>query len=222
MNGGAESDREVTSLSTRQQHWEAVHRDRVPELLTWYQAHPEISLSFIAATGLGSDAAIVDVGGGSSRLVDHLLDRGYANLTVLDLSSIATGYARQRLGDRADDVTWVEEDVLHHRFDTTFDVWHDRAVFHFLTDPDDQQRYVARLCDAVPIGGHVIIATFGLDGPETCSGLPVQRYGPDALSQTLGADFGLVGFQDETHHTPTGATQQFLYGHFRRVSRDAH
>ncbi len=216
-----QSIRRVTPLSSQQQHWEAVYRDRVPELVTWYQAHPGLSLSFIAATGLGSDAAVLDVGGGSSRLVDYLLSRGYANLTVLDLSSIAIGYARQRLGDRADDVTWVEEDVLDHRFETTFKVWHDRAVFHFLTDPADQQRYVSRLSDAIPIGGHVIIATFGLDGPETCSGLPVQRYGPEGLSQALGADYGSVRFQVETHHTPTGATQQFLYGHFRRLSRHA-
>jgi SAM-dependent methyltransferase len=208
-------------LSSRQEHWEAVYRGRVPELVTWYQAHPELSLSFIAAAGLGSDAAIVDVGGGSSELVDHLLGQGYTNLTVLDVSSVATGYARRRLGDRADDVTWVEEDVLEYRFDTMFDLWHDRAVFHFLTDPTDQQRYIARLTDAVAIGGHVIIATFGLDGPETCSGLPVQRYGRETLSEALGTAFSPVRFQDETHLTPTGKTQEFLYGYFQRLSHHA-
>ncbi|MCL1600783.1 MAG: class I SAM-dependent methyltransferase [Actinomycetia bacterium] len=211
----------VPPLSSRQEHWDAVYRGRVPELVTWHQAHPELSLSFIAAAGLGSDAAIVDVGGGSSELVDHLLGQGYTNLTVLDLSSLATGYARRRLGDRAEGVTWLEEDVLEYRFDSTFALWHDRAVFHFLTDPADQQQYVARLTDAVAIGGHVVIATFGLDGPETCSGLPVQRYGREALSEALGGAFGPVDFQNETHVTPTGATQEFSYGHFQRLSHNA-
>jgi SAM-dependent methyltransferase len=203
-----------------QQHWEAVYRGRAPELVTWYQEHPALSLSFIAATGLGSGAGVVDVGGGCSLLTDYLIDQGYTNITVLDLSSIAMGYARQRLGDRAEEVTWIEGDVLEYRFHTTFDVWHDRAVFHFLTDPADQERYVDSLNDAVPIGGHVIIATFGLDGPETCSGLPVQRYGPEMLRQTLGPGFETVGFQTEIHHAPTGVAQQFLYGHFQRRSTD--
>ncbi len=208
-------------LSLQQQHWEATYRDRLPESVTWYQERPALSLSLIEATGIGSDAAVVDVGGGCSRLVDHLLDEGYTNLTVLDLSSTAMRYARQRLGDSERNVTWVEADVLEYRFDTTFDVWHDRAVFHFLTDPVNRERYVARLNDAVSIGGHVIVATFGLDGPERCSGLPVQRYGPEALSQALGVDFEVVGMQYETHHTPTGATQQFLYGHFQRCGSRA-
>jgi SAM-dependent methyltransferase len=203
-----------------QQHWEALYRDRAPELVTWYQEHPALSLSFVAATGLGSGAAVVDVGGGCSLLTDYLIEQGYTNITVLDLSSIAMGYARQRLGDRAEEVTWIEGDVLEYRFDTTFDVWHDRAVFHFLTDPADQERYVDSLSDAVPTGGHVIIATFGLAGPETCSGLPVQRYGPEALSQALGPGFETVGFRTEMHHAPTGVTQQFLYGHFQRRSTD--
>jgi SAM-dependent methyltransferase len=215
------STERVTRLSSQQQHWQAVYRDRPPESVTWYQERPALSLSFIEASGIGSDAAVVDIGGGCSLLVDHLLDVGYTNLTVLDLSSTAMRYARQRLGDSARKVTWIEADVLEYRFDTTFDVWHDRAVFHFLTVPVDRERYVARLGDAVPIGGQVIIATFGLDGPERCSGLPVQRYGPETLSQTLGDDFEMVGIQHETHHTPTGATQQFLYGHFQRRSSRA-
>ena len=211
----------VTRLSSHQQHWEATYRDHLPESVTWYQERPALSLSLIEATGIGSDAAVVDVGGGCSRLVDHLLDEGYTNLTVLDLSPTAIRYARQRLGGSASKVTWIEADVLEYRFDTTFDLWHDRAVFHFLTDPVDRERYVAHLSDAVPIGGQIIIATFGLDGPERCSGLPVQRYGPETLSQTLGDDFEVLGFQQETHHTPTGATQQFLYGHFQRRSSRA-
>jgi SAM-dependent methyltransferase len=203
-------------MSSRE-HWETVHRYRVPELLTWYQEEPALSLSLIAASGVESDAAVVDVGGGSSRLVDHLLDRGYTNVTVLDVSSTALQYTRERLADRADEVTFIEGDVLDHRFDSMIDFWHDRAVFHFLTEPADQTRYMERLNATVAADGHVIIATFGLDGPERCSGLRVQRYGPETLGQALGTSFEPVGFHTETHITPTDATQAFLYGHFRRV-----
>ena len=203
-------------MSSRE-HWETVYRDRAPESLTWHQSEPVLSLSLIAASGVESDAAVVDVGGGSSRLVDHLLDRGYTNVTVLDVSFTALRYARERLADRADEATFIEGDVLEHRFDSTIDFWHDRAVFHFLTEPADQTRYVERLNMTIAADGHVIIATFGLDGPEWCSGLRVQRYGPETLSQALGTSFEPVGFHTETHITPTGATQAFQYGHFRRV-----
>lgn len=203
-------------MSSRE-HWETVYRDRVPELVTWYQAEPTLSLSLIAGSRIGFDGAVVDVGGGSSRLVDHLVDRGYKNVTVLDLSSTALRHARRRLGGRADAATFVEGDVLEHRFDTTIDIWHDRAAFHFLIEPEHQARYGDRLNTAVAPGGHVIIATFGLNGPERCSGLPVQRYGPETLSQALGTSFEPVGFRSETHITPTGAAQPFLYGHFQRV-----
>jgi SAM-dependent methyltransferase len=203
-------------MSSRE-HWETVHRDRVPELLTWYQEEPMLSLSLIAASGVESDAAVVDVGGGSSQLVDHLLERGYTNVTVLDVSSTALQYTRDRLADRADEVTFIEGDVLEHRFDSTIGFWHDRAVFHFLTEPADQSRYMERLNTSIAADGHIIIATFGLDGPEQCSGLRVQRYGPETLSQALGTSFEPVGFHTETHTTPTDATQAFLYGHFRRA-----
>ncbi len=161
--------------------------------------------------------AVVDVGGGSSQLVDYLVDRGYTNITILDVSPTALGYARRRLGDRADKVKFVEGDVLEHRFDSTVGVWHDRAVFHFLTVSADRERYVTRLSHAIAPGGHVIIATFALDGPEQCSGLPVQRYGPETLAHVLGARFESVDSRSETHITPTGPTQQFLYGHFQSI-----
>lgn len=186
--------------------------------MTWYQERPTLSLSLVAATGFGADAAVVDVGGGSSRLVDHLLDRGYTDVTVFDLPSTHWHTPRRRLGDRAGEVTWIVGDVLEHRFDPTIDVWHDRAVFHFLTEPADRERYVHRLDHAVAPGGHVIVATLGLNGPDRCSGLPEQRYGPETLSQTLATGFEPVGFQNETHLAPTGATQPFLYGHFQRRS----
>ncbi len=199
------------------EHWDTVHQARVPELLTWYQADPALSLSLIEASTVGFDAAVVDVGGGSSRLVGHLLEQGYTNVTVLDVSSIALRYARERLADRAEDATFIEGDALEHRFDSAVQLWHDRAVFHFLTETADQSRYMERLNATVASDGHVIIATFALDGPERCSGLRVQRYGPETLSQALGTGFEPVGFHTESHITPTGATQAFLYGHFRRV-----
>lgn len=203
-------------MSSRE-HWERVYRDRVPELLTWYQAEPVLSLSLVVASGADSDAVIVDVGGGSSRLVDHLLERGYANVAVLDVSATALEFARDRLAERADEAVFIEGDVLEHSFSSMIDVWHDRAVFHFLTEPADQARYRERLEESVAIAGHVVIATFGLDGPERCSGLQVQRYGPDTLSRALGTSFEPVTFDTEMHITPTGATQAFLYGHFQRV-----
>jgi len=203
-------------VSSRE-HWEAVYRDRDPESLTWYQEETTLSLSLIAASNVESDAAVVDVGGGSSRLVDHLLERGYANVTVLDVSPTALGYARNRLADRDAGVTFVEADVLEYRFDSRIGFWHDRAVFHFLTATADQTRYMERLNMSIAADGHVVIATFGVDGPERCSGLPVQRYSPETLKQALGTSFEPVSFHDEAHITPTGATQAFLYGHFRRV-----
>ena len=198
-----------------QQHWEAVYRDRAPELVTWYQEHPALSLSFIAATGLGSGAGVVDVGGGCSLLTDYLIDQGYTNITVLDLSSIAMGYARQRLGDRAEEVTWIEGDVLEYRFDTTFDVWHDRAVFHFLTDPADRALYRETLERTLKPDGRVVIATFAVGGPSRCSGLEIVQYDRSGLSSELGSSFELIEMVPELHVTPTGAEQAFNFFHFR-------
>lgn len=203
-------------MTSRQAHWEGVYRDRDPEQVSWYQEDPAESLRLIESTGLPLSSRIVDVGGGASRLTDCLLERGYTNLTVLDLSAKALAHAGARLGDRSGEVTWVEGDVTEHRWGVEFDLWHDRAVFHFLCDEADRARYVARLESAVPTVGHVIIATFGLDGPEQCSGLPIERYGPESLSQALGPGFQAITFVEEVHRTPAGGEQHFLYGHFRR------
>jgi trans-aconitate methyltransferase len=163
----------------------------------------------------------VNIGGGSSVLVDRLLDEGYSDVTVLDVSATALALAQERLGSRSTSVTWIEADVIEHSFDRTFEVWHDRAVLHFLTDTASQNRYVDRLREAVAPGGYVIIAAFAPDGPETCSGLPVKRYSFDSLSHTLGVGFEAIGFEHETHRTPGGSEQQFLYGHFQRRSSQA-
>jgi 2-polyprenyl-3-methyl-5-hydroxy-6-metoxy-1,4-benzoquinol methylase len=173
-------------------------------------------LILIEETGVPAEAPIVDIGGGASRLVDHLVDLGYTNLTVLDLAPAALSHAQTRLGIRSREVVWIDADVLEHHFDQRVAVWHDRAVFHFLMDPDDRARYVGQLEAAVMPGGHVIIATFSPDGPEMCSGLPVQRHSPESLAQVLGAEFVPVDFQEEAHHTPSGGTQHFLYGRFQR------
>ena len=205
-------------MRSRQDHWEIVYRRRGPDGVSWHQENPSRSLELIERTGVGVDAPIVDVGGGSSRLVDGLVDHGYTNLSVLDLSPTALAYAQERLGSRAGMVDWIEADVTEYPFEGSFDVWHDRAVFHFLIEPADRNRYRGQLESSVRAGGHVIIATFSLDGPEACSGLSVQRYSPESMGLALGSEFEAVSFEEEAHVTPAGATQHFLYGHFLRRS----
>lgn len=195
----------------RKQHWEQVYATKASDSVSWFQEHAEQSLRLIHNTGLGKDAAIIDVGGGAATLVDDLVAEGYTDLTVLNLSSAALAVAKQRLGKYADAVHWMEGDITlielpAHRFD----IWHDRAVFHFLTDPADRRAYVERIMRAVRPGGHVIIATFE-DGPEKCSGLPVMRYQPETLRAELGDAFLLVEHEKAAHHTPLGAVQQFVY-----------
>jgi 2-polyprenyl-3-methyl-5-hydroxy-6-metoxy-1,4-benzoquinol methylase len=203
-------------MTTRREHWEKVYAGREPSTLSWYQENPARSLILIEETGVPNDAPIIDIGGGASRLVDRLSEIGYNSLTVLDLAPAALAQAQERLGEQARDIIWIDGDVLEHSFTHSYAVWHDRAVFHFLTDPADRDRYVAQLESAVEPGGHVIIATFSLDGPEMCSGLPVQRNDPESMSEALGEAFEPVRFQTEAHHTPRGAVQHFLYGRFTR------
>lgn len=204
-------------MTARRQHWESLYQRRSPTEVSWYQENPARSLILIEETGVATDDPIIDIGGGSSRLVDRLLDLGYTRLTVLDLAPTALAQARDRLGTRAADVVWIEADVLEHHFAHPFALWHDRAVFHFLTDPDEQAAYVTRLEAALRPSGHAIIATFSPDGPDQCSGLPVQRHSPESLSEVLGSAFEPVGFQEEAHHTPAGNLQHFLYGRFLRT-----
>jgi trans-aconitate methyltransferase len=203
-------------VTSAEQHWEAVWRDRAPEDMSWFQDAPTRSLELIRVAAPEPAAPIVDVGGGASRLVDRLLAAGYTDLTVLDISAAALGAAQRRLGADATRVEWVRDDVLTHRFEHRFRVWHDRAVFHFLVDPTDRRRYVERLLEAVTPGGHVIIATFGPQGPSHCSGLPVQRYDDAGLAAALGSGFEPCSSTEEMHHTPSGATQQFAYCDLRR------
>ena len=204
--------------SEKSQHWESVYSGRDHRLFRWHQPIPELSLELIQQSATDFDAPIIDIGGGTSFLVDGLHDLGYGDLTITDLSSQALRIAQDRLGNRSDTVTWVHGDVTEQRFERTYQVWHDRAVFHFLTEPEDVGRYLDRMTQAVDVGGHAIIATFALDGPDSCSGLPVQRYSPDTLQQTLGPAFKAVRVEHESHLTPDGVSQEFTYGLFERQS----
>lgn len=198
-------------------HWRHVWEGRDPDGVTWFQADPATSRRLIA-TVAGLDSAIIDVGAGASRLIDHLLADGYTDVTALDIAPASLAAARQRLGAAADRVTWLIDDVCEARLDRTFDVWHDRAVFHFVVTVPGRDRYLATLRTALAIGGHLVIATFGPDGPQQCSGLPVRRYGIDLMSATLGAGFALVHHELEEHVAPSGVVQQFLYGVYLRTA----
>ncbi|WP_324779999.1 class I SAM-dependent methyltransferase [Thiobacillus sedimenti] len=195
----------------RREHWETVYRTKATDQVSWFQTHAGASLRLIEACA-GPGASVIDVGGGASVLVDELLDAGYRNLAVLDLAESALAASRARLGARAGMVQWIAADITRAELPAAhYDVWHDRAVFHFLTDPDDRARYVAQVLKSVKPGGHVIVAAFGPGGPLQCSGLDVVRYAPDALHAQFGAPFRLLGHETEIHHTPGGTEQEFVY-----------
>ena len=200
----------------RQAHWENVYATKGENQVSWFQQTPAPSLDLIALVGADKNSAIIDIGGGASRLVDCLVANGYEDVTVLDLSAAALAAARARMGDRADRVTWIAADITAWEPSQTYDVWHDRAAFHFLTDPTDQAAYVVRLSRALRPGGHAIIGTFASDGPERCSGLVVSRYDADRLTATLGHGFKLIDSRRHEHVTPWGATQKFQFSAFRR------
>jgi len=199
-------------------HWNKVYSTKATDAVSWFQPHADYSLELIKATGVGRDASIIDVGGGASTLVDDLLANGFTNLTVLDLSATALAAARKRLGSRAGDVQWIEADITKAELPASqYDVWHDRAVFHFLTGPEDRAAYVSAVFRSVKPGGHVIVATFAEDGPAQCSGLPVMRYHADELHAEFGEAFQLLDHRKEEHHTPSGTVQQFVYCYCRRI-----
>lgn len=204
-------------MSDRQAHWENVYSTKGENEVSWFQESPAISRDLIKAAAATRDSAIVDIGGGASRLVDSLLADGFRVLTVLDLSPAALNTARARVGRSGDTVEWIATDVTTWTPSRRYDIWHDRAAFHFLTDAGDRTAYVERLRAALRPGGQAIIGTFALDGPEKCSGLPVQRYDAASLQRTLGPDFTLAEVRTETHTTPWGSTQSFQFGRFART-----
>jgi len=206
------------TVMDRKQHWEHVYASKAANSVSWFQPRAGMSLQLIHDTGLGKDAAIIDIGGGASNLVDALLAESYSDLTVLDLSAAAIKVAKQRLGESAKTVHWIEADITCAEFpEDRFDLWHDRATFHFLLEPAERHAYRERLMHALRPGGHLILATFAEDGPEKCSGLPVMRYSPKTLGTELGDTFELIRHEKEAHLTPSGTVQQFNYCIFRRT-----
>lgn len=195
-------------------HWEKVYQTKPVTSVSWFQEHAERSLELIKSIGATRESEIIDVGAGASTLVDDLIRDGYRNISVLDLSAKALAVARDRLGRQADVVKWIEGDIRTVSLPAqAYDIWHDRAVFHFLTDESDRQAYVNQVLRAVKPGGHVIVATFSPDGPTQCSGLPIVRYSPEALHGQFGAAFELIEHVSEAHRTPMGNVQHFIYCH---------
>lgn len=198
-------------MDTRE-HWETIYSTKSADEVSWYQPEARLSLELVASVALPPGPPIIDVGGGVSRFVDGLLAAGYTDLTVLDLSESALAKSRARLGAAAAAVRWIVGDALDSALaPAAYGIWHDRAVFHFLTDPADRARYFAQLRAALRPGGYALLATFADDGPERCSGLPVVRYDEFALQSEFGPDFTAVAARREMHTTPWGAQQSFVY-----------
>lgn len=203
-------------MAEKANRWEAVYQSKDEAETSWYEDRPQVSLDLIAETGAAKDAAIADIGAGSSRLVDCLLEQGFRRITVLDLSETALAKARARLAEEVP-VEWVVGNVLHWQPSGHFDFWHDRAAFHFLTDPADQDAYLRVMGQALRPGGYAIIGTFAPDGPDKCSGLPVARYDAALLSERLGNGYRLIKSLNHDHRTPWGRGQRFHFGVFRKV-----
>lgn len=204
-------DREI------RKHWETVHSEK-QDAVSWFQDRPKVSLDLLLGGGLARDTPVIDIGGGASRLVDCLLDKGFTDVTVLDIADSGLVRTRDRLGERAAAVNWLVADVTQWKPSREYGAWHDRAVFHFLVSEDDREAYRQALRSGVRPGGYVVIGTFAEDGPERCSGLPVTRYSATALAQAIGKGFEVVGQRDELHETPGGKSQPFQFVAFKRVS----
>lgn len=200
-------------MSDRRTHWQKIYADESPSGLSWYQERPERSLQLIRDSAIDKGDALIDVGGGASRLVDYLSGEGFTNLSVLDISGHALARAKSRLGRSAAAVQWIEADITEFRTQQRYGLWHDRAVFHFLTDPLDRQKYLDVLTRTLRPQGHLVIAAFAPDGPEKCSGLAVERYDAPRLMAVLGEDFQLLGQARELHVTPANKEQRFMYFH---------
>jgi trans-aconitate methyltransferase len=201
----------------RAAHWDKVYTTKSIDAVSWYQLRPAMSLELLAHGGLAKDAALLDVGGGASVLVDFLLDEGFSDVSVLDIAAPALAAVKQRLGERAAKVKWLVADIAKWKPERAYDLWHDRAVLHFLTDEADRAAYAKTIAAALKPGGQAIIATFAPDGPEKCSGLVVRRHSPADMAELLGPGFVLEEERREEHHTPGGSTQRFAWGRFRKI-----
>lgn len=203
--------------STRE-HWQGIYQKKQPDQQTWYQREPTVSLELIGRAADDAPVRIVDVGGGASTLVDFLLDDGRFDITVVDIAPAALAASKQRLGERADEVVWKVADLTDPlELDAPVDIWHDRAVLHFLRDPDERAAYLENLERNIAPDGHVVLSAFAIDGPEKCSGLEVRRYSPELMSETLGDGWRLLETRHENHPTPWGGEQRFAYGLFERA-----
>lgn len=200
----------------RQEHWEVIYKDKSEQQVSWFEAMPIASLRMLESAGLTSETCVVDIGGGDSRLVDQLAARGLDCLAVLDVSGSALARARTRLGSAASVPIWLEADVTGTWSLKPMDIWHDRAVFHFLMSAEDRRQYRSHLLDTLKPGGSAIVATFALDGPDRCSGLAVQRYSPEMLAAELGTDLRMIESVPPVHTTPWGIKQSFVYCRFQR------
>jgi ubiquinone/menaquinone biosynthesis C-methylase UbiE len=199
-----------------QTHWEKIYTEKAPNAVSWYRPHLETSLALIEKAAPGASASVIDVGGGESTLIDDLLARGYESITVLDISQTAIDANKKRLGKPSESVHWLVADITKVDLESSsYNVWHDRAVFHFLTSPSDRVAYVRQVSRAVKPGGSVIVSTFGPEGPTKCSGLDVIRYDARSLHEEFGVRFRLLDSCKELHHTPFGTVQQFLYCYCR-------
>jgi ubiquinone/menaquinone biosynthesis C-methylase UbiE len=200
----------------REAHWQQAYAGKGETGVSWFEESPDVSLALLADIGATPASALIDVGGGASRLVDALLRANWASITVLDLSDTALSLAKARLGNAAERVQWITADVTRWQPSRTYDVWHDRAAFHFLTTPQDRAAYVDRMTRALASGAHAIIGTFAPDGPVRCSGLPVMRYDAEALAHVVGPSFTLAGMRTHVHVTPSGVSQAFQFSVLRR------
>jgi SAM-dependent methyltransferase len=200
----------------KQKHWDIVYQTKNPDQVSWTQAVPQTSLDFIHSFGISKKAKLIDIGGGDSKLVDYLLEEGYENITVLDISAKALEKTKKRLGNKAKKVKWVVSDITTFQPDTTFDVWHDRATFHFLTTEVQVAKYMETARKAV--SGYLTIGTFSNNGPEKCSGLPIKQYTEAALAHVLENGFNKLRCITEDHITPFDTAQNFLFCSFKRTA----
>ena len=212
------ADSATLYLMNRKAHWDKVYSNKSPLEVSWYQKEPALSLQLIANTGVSTDDAIIDIGGGASTLIDHLQESGYRHLAVLDISGNALASAKDRLGPVADGIEWFESDVTTFDSPHMFDLWHDRAVFHFLTEANDRKQYVEILKRTLKPGGHLIMAAFAIGGPIKCSGLDIVQYDADKLLDELGDSFRLLEESTETHVTPSEKEQLFAYFRFIKTA----
>ena len=203
-------------MSGNQQHWDKVYSEKKPTEVSWYEPMPQVSLDAIKSCGISKDAAIIDIGGGDSFLAEFLVSLGYSDITVLDISSKAIDRAKQRMCEKAEEVNWIVADASSFEPGRQYDLWHDRAAFHFLTGEEDKKKYLDRVYKAVKPGGYVVMGTFSDQGPEKCSGLQVQRYSVSEMCKLFEKDFNMLSGKNVDHQTPSGGTQNFTFCCFQK------